>query len=157
MWTLFRLGVLAGGIALGVLGYRAWFVGVPPAWSIFAPNAETVVTVSEPRDEVRPDGKVRHWPHVEVAWPPGSATNVVLQGLLRPKNPYKLHTAEELVLKNPVGKIVTVRNVNGAPYANRRDLRDLSFAFGFSILSVPMTLAGLLMLTGLPGGRRKED
>lgn len=157
MWTALRIGVLGLGVLLAVLASRAWQAGTPPAWSLFAPTVQALVIISEPRDELRPDGEIRHWPHIEVAWPPGDATNVVVEGLLRPKNPFMLQTAESIVENHPVGQMMTVRVVDGQPFADRRDLRDLTAAFGFSIFSLPLILGGILTFTGLPRRAKKGE
>jgi hypothetical protein len=150
-----RLTVLGLGLAVLLLAARAWMAGSPPAWSLFAPHVETVVLLSEPRDEVRPDGKVRHWPHIEVAWPPGGSAGTVVEGLIRPKNPHHLHTAEELVSKHPAGSVMTVRDVGGVPFADRRDLRDLAMAFGLTGVGGLIVIGGIVLVVA--GTRRKGN
>lgn len=154
MWIALRLALLSAGVFCGWLAWSNLTGGEPPAWSWFAPRAETVVTLSEEIDEPTPGSGGHHRAHIEVAWPPGANTSAELVGLITSHDRWHLHAAGPIVAAHPVGSAVTVRIVRGLPMADRTDIIEMANAIGLGLIALMLTAIALRLFLRRP---RTED
>lgn len=148
-----RILLILTGLALTALAVKEWRAGHPPAWTIVAPTASAVVAVSEVRDEVAPDGKLRHFPHIEVTWPADGDALVFLGGIVRGRDLGRLITAESVVREHPVGSTIRVRVVGGQPLADHTDMAVIGYAASATLGALILLILGLF---GFRGPTRQE-
>ncbi|OJW63027.1 MAG: hypothetical protein BGO57_08880 [Sphingomonadales bacterium 63-6] len=126
-----RLGILCIGLFCLQAAYFAWTTGDPPPASLFGPRA--VASVVEAKViSGRQNGSLRHTPLIRLAWP---SEPTKLRGLQGSFYNYRLESAEAAIRNYRAGDRITVRVVDGLPYADRNDWFRLGSAVWMSLFA----------------------
>ena len=127
-----RLGILCIGLLCLQAAYSTWTTGDPPPASLFGPRA--IATVVEAKViSGRQNGSLRHTPLVRLAWP---SEPTELRGLQGSFYNYRLESAEAAIRSYRAGDAITVRVVEGVPFADRNDWFRLGSAVWMSLFAV---------------------
>lgn len=144
-----RFAVLGVGLVFLYAANLAWTAGDPPPASLFSPRA-TVEVIGARIDSGRRNGGIRHTPMVEVWWASKAAE---LRGLKGAFYSGRLESEAAGFLEGyRIGEAITVRMVNGLPYADRNDWLRLGVALGLSLFTLRFLSVGTAIAVA---GRRR--
>lgn len=130
------------------MAYFGWMTGDPAPASLFGPR--TIVNVVEAKVIAgRQNGSLRHTPLVTVVW---LSEPTKLRGLQGSFYSYRLESAKAAIRKYPAGGAITVRVVDGLPYADRNDWFRLGGAVWMSLFAMVILAAGAAV--AIVGGTR---
>lgn len=136
---LARFGVLGVGLVFAQAAYLAWTTGDPPPAGLFSPRA-TAEIIEARIDSGRQNGSIRHVPKVTVLW---ASKTTELRGLKGAFYSGRLESAAASILRDyRVGDVITVRVMDGVPYADADDWFRLGAAVWLSLFALVFLCAG---------------
>jgi len=150
---LFRFGLLGVGLIFAQAAYSAWTTGDPPATGLFSPRA-TARIVAARVVSGRQNGSLRHIPEVSVLWA-GQVTQ--LGGLTGAFFTARQDAAEAAVRGYTPGDDITVRVIDGRPYADASDGFRLGGAVWLSLFAAVILAVGAVVALNRPPGVRRGD
>jgi len=144
-----RLGMLGLGLVFAQAAYSAWMAGDPPPASLFNPRA-TAEVIEARIVSGRQNGSIRHRPVVEVSW---ASKATELRGLKGAFYSGRLESEAAAAIKDyRIGETITVRVVNGLPYADTIDWFRLGAALWLSLFALAFLSVGAVIV--IAGKRR---
>lgn len=154
MNTTLWLGAFLIGLGLIFVqfAFAGWSTGNPAPVSLFAPR-ETVRVVSAEVLSGRQNGSIRHIPRVTVLHRTEIAT---LGGLTGSFYDNRRGSAEASIEDYAIGKAVTVRLLNDAPYADRTDWFLLGSAIWMTFFAGGVLSVGVLLVVACFNWRRSR-
>ena len=141
------------GIVFAQFAFASWSTGNPAPVSLFAPR-ETVRVVSADILSGRQNGSIRHTPRVAVLY---QKEIVDIGGLTGSFYDNRRDSAEASIEDYAVGEAVTVRLLDGAPYADNTDWFRLGAAIWMTLFAGGILSAGVLMVAGSFNWRPGRD
>lgn len=146
---LFRFGLLGIGLIFAQAAYSAWTRGDPPATSLFS-SRTTARVVAARVVSGRQNGSLRHVPEVSVLWA-GQVTP--LRGLTGAFFTARQDAAEAAIRGYVPGDDITVRVIDGRPYADAGDGFRLGSAVWLSLFAAMLLAVGAVVALKLPRSR----
>lgn len=114
-WAVLLLTCI--GLLLTHAAMGSWTTGDPPPASIFAQRSAAGVVEARVASG-RTNGSLRHIPLVRVQWD-GQVTE--LRGLTGPFYDHRYSSAQAALRHTVAGQSISVKVIDGAPYADRTD------------------------------------
>lgn len=150
-----RFGPLLVAMIFVLMSYGSWTFGTPPTWMQFGPRAEARVLASKVDSYRIGNGTTRHEPVVEVSWPPGTDSAVMLGGMKPEFFAYGLTEATAIARSFRIGDTIPVRVFEGEPFADRISWFGLAHATFMSLMTLVLIGIGLLFFKLFEPERRR--
>lgn len=142
-WSAFGYGALALYVAIG-----SWSYGEPPAWSAFASRAEALVVSASVEEVADNGGAARSYPRIMVQRPDSADEPVPLRGVTPAFFDAAPDHAAALAAGYRPGAVLTVRLIDGQPFADHTDPADIFHAVFMTTMALVMLATGFLIRPG---------